>query len=66
MAFTCSPYAAFKASDWSCAVASPIGIGQCIRLKTKAYSYKKLGVHKKIVRTSKKVLSKDHVQLSFA
>ena len=61
-----SPYAVFRATDWSSAVASPIGIGQCIRLKPKKY-YPKNGFHrKKVGNISKKESLKKHVQLAFA
>ncbi len=61
-----SPYAVFQASDWSQAVASPIGIGQCIRLSPKKYYPKSDTQRKKIGSISKKVRSKCHVQLAFA
>ena len=66
MAPASSPYALFQASDWSSAVASPIGIGQCIRLQRKKF-YPKSDTQKKRVGTiSKKVRSSSHVQLAFA
>ena len=61
-----SPYAVFKASDWSSAVASPIGIGQCIRLKPKKYYPKNVSQKRKIGNISKKESLKSHVQLAFA
>ena len=66
MAPSASPYAVFKADDWDSAVASPIGIGQCLRIQPKKY-YKKNVIQKKSNgNTLKKVPSKSHVQLAFA
>ena len=66
MAPTSSPYAVFRASDWSPVVAEPIGLGQCLRIQPKKY-YRKNGIQKKSNgNTWKKVPSKSHVQLSFA
>ena len=66
MAPASSPYAVFRASDWSPVVAEPIGLGQCLRIKPKKY-YPRKGIQKKDGgNTWKKVPSKSHVQLAFA
>ena len=37
MPLSSSPYAVFRAADWSSLVADPIGIGQCLRIKQKKH-----------------------------
>ena len=61
-----SPYAVFRAEEWPSAVAQPIGIGQCLRLKPKKIVPLKSSLKKRIGSSLKKELSVKHVQLSFA
>ena len=66
MASVSSPYALVQASDWSSAVASPIGIGQCIRINPKKFYPKSVTTQKRNGTISKKTLLSTHVQLAFA
>ena len=61
-----SPYVVFQASDLDPSVASPIGIGQCLRIKQKKYHRKNVMQQKRIGPSSKKAPLKSHVQLAFA
>ncbi|WP_143703371.1 hypothetical protein [Prochlorococcus marinus] len=66
MAPASSPYAVFKASDWSPAVVSPVDYRQCLKLDVKrAYARKQIQ-KKKVGNISPKIRLKDHVQLAFA
>ncbi|WP_320667483.1 hypothetical protein [Prochlorococcus sp. MIT 1307] len=66
MAPASSPYAVFRASDWSPVVAEPIGLGQCLRIQPKKY-YPQRDIQKKSNgNTLGKVPPKSYVQLAFA
>ncbi len=61
-----SPYAVFKAEEWTSAVAQPIGIGQCLRLSPKKLAPINSSIKKKSCNSLRKSFSKKHVQLAFA
>ena len=63
---TASPYAVFKAEEWTSAVAQPIGIGQCLRLTPKKLAVIRTTCKKKRGKPLRKGFSKKHVQLAFA
>ncbi len=61
-----SPYAVFRASDWSPVVAQPIGLRQCLRVQPKKFNLKSDMQKRSVGTISKKVCSNSHVQLAFA
>tara|TARA_Y100001968_G_scaffold325899_1_gene367949 strand:- start:505 stop:705 length:201 start_codon:yes stop_codon:yes gene_type:complete len=66
MAPVSSPYAIFRASDWSSVVAQPIEKEKCICIEPKKYCQQKGMQKKKSGNTLKKVALLRHVQLAFA
>lgn len=66
MTISASPYAVFKAEEWSLSSYSPIGIGQSLRIKPKKSYVKKNIRTLNNGNTLKKTDSQDHVQLAFA
>jgi len=48
MTSSASPYAVFQAEDWSPSVASPIGIGQCLRIQPKK-CYRRNGIRRRAI-----------------
>ena len=61
-----SPYAVFRAEEWSTPVAQPIGIAQCLRLAPKKFVPIRSSINKKSRNCVIKEFSKKHVQLAFA
>ncbi len=63
---TASPYAVFRAKEWTSSVAQPIGIGQCLRLNPKEKVHFRASFKKTSTNALSKAFHTKHVQLAFA
>ena len=63
---TASPYAVFRAEEWTSSVAQPIGIGQCLRLNPKGKVHFRASFKKNSTNALNKAFFAKHVQLAFA